>query len=162
MKYYGVTMNGEELDESTTEELYRIAEYEILEKYRAKYNNITIDEDSWEVYGTGNGCLYSYRLSIVIDTEIMPELKQFTLNSAMHPDFNILGNFGRFELTAVVENNIIKDISFTETSIYENSVYNTYFTYRILNIFDFLKIRKYLEPSIADIVFDIKYSLYNL
>ena len=129
---------------------------------RIVYNNVTINEDSWEVYGTGNGCLYSYRLSIVVDTEIIPELKQFTLNSAMHPDFNILGNFGRFELTAVVENNIIKDISFTETSIYENSSYDTYFTYRILNIFDFLKIRKYLEPSIADMVFDIKCTLYNL
>lgn len=80
----------------------------------------------------------------------------------MHPDFNILGNFGRFELTTVVENNIIKDISFTETSIHENSVYDTYFTYRILNIFDFLKIRKYLEPKITDIVFDIKCTLYNL
>ena len=49
---YGYDSNGDPIDESTVEELYRIAEYEILPKSKlAEYDEfVSIDEDSWEFY----------------------------------------------------------------------------------------------------------------
>lgn len=72
-KYYGQTQNGEDIDESTVSELYRIAEYEVLPKTKlADMGEVTIDEDSFEYFATGTawGAYLKYDMYFTISQQI--------------------------------------------------------------------------------------------
>ena len=72
-KYYGQTQNGEDIDESTVSELYRIAEYEVLPKTElAQMGEVTIDEDSFEYFATGTawGAYLKYDMYLTISQQI--------------------------------------------------------------------------------------------
>ena len=72
-KYYGQTQNGEDIDESMVQELYQIAEYDVLPKTQlAQMGEVTIDEDSFEYFATGTawGAYLKYDMYLTISQQI--------------------------------------------------------------------------------------------
>lgn len=80
-RYRGYTQNGEEIDESTEEELYRIAENEILPNtFLGKIGDyVTIDEDTFEYLATGTafGAYLKYTIYLDWGAEYQPNIRKF-------------------------------------------------------------------------------------
>ncbi len=67
---YGFDSNGDPIDESTVDEMYRIAENEILPKSElGEFGICTIDDDSFEYYATGTawGSHLEYTIMFELD-----------------------------------------------------------------------------------------------
>ena len=97
---YGYTQNGDEIDESTVDELYRVAEYELLPDSELArvfgIDNISIDEDTFDytAIGTAFGAYICYDIIIHVATGSYGN--NFNLNNfinpnydELHPDFDI-------------------------------------------------------------------------
>ena len=97
---YGYTQNGDEIDESTVDELYRIAEYELLPDSELANvfgaDNISIDEDTFDYTATGTAFGAYITYDIIIHVATGSYGNNFNLNNFinpnyddLHPDFDI-------------------------------------------------------------------------
>jgi hypothetical protein len=89
---YGYTQNGEEIDESTVDELYRMAEYELLPQSELARvfgaDNISIDEDTFEYYATGTAWGAYMKYNILIDVNTGSYGNRFNLNKFINPNYD--------------------------------------------------------------------------
>jgi protein associated with RNAse G/E len=153
MKYYGYDSNGVEIDESTVDELYRIAENEILPEediYILCDTNCSIDEDSFEYFATGTafGSMLSFKL--YADFE-------FSDDSTIYDYINAEVAFipyasAEIQTTIIVENNEIKDIQIDDILVFKDGMYSYGDSTEFEKVFDkesFKEaVRKITEPTV--------------
>lgn len=144
---YGYDANGDEIDESTVEELYRIAEREVLPTTElARIDRYcTIDEDTFDYYATTTnyGSYVSFDLYFTITTDDL-DVMSFALPSARFLyDYKGGREVGEINFTIHVKNNEIKAIDIFDSTI-DLSKYDTD------GICDY--VMTIAEPSIREIV----------
>ena len=126
--FYGYDENGEEIDESTVEELYRIAEYEVLPTTElAKLDrNCTIDEDSFDYYAstTNWGSMVSFEIRLTITTDDIDVMKYARPDATYLYDYRNGKNVGEIEMFIGVINNEIDAVDIIYSDI-DLSQYDT-------------------------------------
>lgn len=155
---YGYDSNGDAIDQSTVEELYRIANQEILPNTElGRIGNADIAEDSFEFYFGGG--IYGAVLDYTIDFDITDaelDLMSFVKpNARFYPDFNSNKYTANLQFTIVVHQDNIR-VDFFTADVYEDGTYSSYFSddYFREN-FDWRKmceeIKKIAEPAVREI-----------
>lgn len=152
MKYYGYDSNGVEIDESTVDELYRIAENEILPEediYILCDTNCSIDEDSFEYFATGTafGSMLSFKLYADFEFSDSTIYDYINAEVAFIPDAS-----AEIQTTIIVENNEIKDIQIDDILVFKDGMYSYCDSTEFEKVFDkesFKKaVRKITEPTV--------------
>ena len=157
MKYYGYDSNGVEIDESTVDGLYGIAEHEILPEediYKLCDTNCSIDEDSFEYFATGTafGSMLSFKL--YADFEFYDDSAIYDyINAevAFLPDVTTSASV-EIQTTIIVENNEIKDIQIDDILVFKDGMYSYCDSTEFEKVFDkesFKEaVRKITEPTV--------------
>lgn len=144
---YGYNANGEEIDESTVEGLYRIAEYEVLPTTElAKLDrNCTIDEDSFDYYAstTNWGSMVSFEIRLTITTDDIDVMKYARPDATYLYDYRNGKNVGEIEMFIGVINNEIDavDVIYSDIDLsqYDTDAIEAY-------------VKKIAEPAVRKIV----------
>lgn len=156
MKYYGYDSNGVEIDESTVDELYRIAENEILPEediYILCDTNCSIDEDSFEYFATGTafGSMLSFKLYADFEFSDSTIYDYINAEIAFLPDVTTTAS-SEIQTTIIVENNEIKDIQIDDILVFKDGMYSYCDSTEFEKVFDkesFKKaVRKITEPTV--------------
>jgi hypothetical protein len=140
---FGFDSNGDAIDESTVEELYRIAENEILPGTILAQTSprCSIDADTFEYVSTGTafGAYLKYTIYIPLTSEFM------NISAFMRSDYDgmHMGSFDdesrddRIEanLNAYVdEDNVTVEVD--DIAVYDNGTYSDYWTDKYSDIID--------------------------
>lgn len=144
---YGFDGNGEEIDESTVEELYRIAEYEVLPTTElAKIDRYcTIEEDSFDYYAstTNYGSMVSFNIRLTITTDDIDVMKYARPDATYLYDYRNGKKVDEIEMFIGVINNEIDAVDI----IYSNIDLSQYDTDAIEAY-----VKKIAEPAVRKIV----------
>lgn len=167
MSKYGYDSNGVKITESTVEELFRIAEQELLRNGdMAKIfgaDNISIEEDSFNYYATGTafGPVVEYTIKLTINEKIS-ELQKFEsciYNSLKPcPDKNIT-----FDIVIKIHDNtadVFIDNSTNNINIEDD--YSDFFAKRFEAIYDTNKLKDYIKLLAENDLYDIKPIIANI
>ncbi len=108
---YGFDSNGEAISESTVDELYRIAEREVLPTTElAKVDEYaTIMEDTFEYYASSTYVGVTYTISATFDTDDI-DVVSYALPDAYHYDFRGGKEVGELEFYIYVKGNEIDKV----------------------------------------------------
>lgn len=108
---YGWTSNGDPIDESTVDELYRIAEREVLPTTElAKVDEYaTIMEDTFEYYASSPYVGVTYTICATFDTDDI-DVVSYALPDAYHYDFRGGKEVGELEFYIYVKGNEIDKV----------------------------------------------------
>lgn len=144
---YGYDANGEEIDESTVEELYRIAEYEVLPTTElAKIDRYcTIEEDSFDYYAstTNYGSMVSFNIRLTITTDDIDLMKYALPDARWLYDYRNGKKVDEIEMFIGVINNEIDavDIIYSDIDLskYDTDAIEAY-------------VKKIAEPAVRKIV----------
>jgi len=157
MKYYGYDSNGVEIDESTVDELYRIAEHEILPEediYRLCDTNCSIEGDSFEYFATGTafGSMLSFKLNADFEFSDDNTIYDY-INTEVAFLSDVTTNVSvEIQTTIIVENNEIKDIQIDNILIFKDGMYSYWDSTEFEKVFDeesFKEaVRKIAEPTV--------------
>jgi hypothetical protein len=128
MKYYGYDSNGVEIDESTVDGLYGIAEHEILPEediYILCDTNCSIDEDSFEYFATGTafGSMLSFKLYADFEFSDSTIYDYINAEVTFLPDVTTAAS-AEIQTTIIVENNEIKDIQIDDILVFKDGMYS--------------------------------------
>lgn len=154
---YGFDSNGEQIDESTVDELRRIVTYDVLPFTELdQLGNCYLDEDSFEHTATGTafGAYLQYQINLsTTDDEI--DVYSFQRNhNEMMVDFNDDRNYVNFDFAIKVDGDKI-DVSIEDLSVYDNGIYSDFFTEKFQKCFDIdgicQTIKEIAEPAVRDI-----------
>ena len=160
---FGFDSNGEALDESTIEELYRIAEYEILPKSElAKIDEyVSIDEDSWDFYMSSPHVTEKFYIHFKL-TEKDINFNDYALpDGKMFPDFNYYTAVLDFDIYA--ENGEITSVILEDKKIYRpDGAFDDYDVKRFDDLYNVEALINYVEHLAADTVMDIYNGTTNL
>ena len=160
---FGFDSNGEALDESTVEELYRIAEYEILPKSElAKIDEyVSIDEDSWDFYMSSPHVTEKFYIHFKL-TEKNIDFNKYALPEATaFPDFNYYTAVLDFDI--YTENGEITSVVLEEVKINRpDGAFDDYDVNRFDKLYNVDAIINYVEALAADTVMDIYNGTTNL
>lgn len=167
MSKYGYDSNGVKIIESTVEELFRIAEQELLRNGdMAKIfgaDNVSVEEDSFNYYATGTafGPLVEYTINLTINKKIS-ELRKFEsciYNSLKPcPDKNIT-----FDVVINIHDNtadVFIDNSTNNINIEDD--YSDFFAKRFEAIYDIHKLKDYIKLLAENDLYDIKPIIANI
>ena len=156
MKYYGYDSNGVKIDESTVDELYRIAENEILPEediYILCDTNCSIDEDSFEYFATGTafGSMLSFKLYADFEFSDSTIYDYINAEVAFLSDVTTAAS-AEIQTTIIVENNEIKDIQIDDILVFKDGMYSYCDSTEFEKVFDkesFKEaVRKITEPTV--------------
>lgn len=144
---YGYDANGEEINESTVEALYRIAEYEVLPTTElAKIDRYcTIDEDTFDYYATTTnwGSMVSFDINFTITTDDIDVMKYALPDARWLYDYKTGKAVGEIEIRIGVVNNEINSVDIIDSDIdlskYDTDAIETY-------------VKKIAEPAVRKIV----------
>lgn len=160
---YGYDSNGDPIDESTVEELYRIAEYEILPKSElAKIDEyVSIDEDSWDFYMSSPHVTEKFYIHFKL-TEKDINFNDYTLpDGKMFPDFNYYTAVLDFDIYA--ENGEITSVILEDKKIYRpDGAFDDYDVKQFDDLYNVEALINYVEHLAADTVKDIYNGTTNL
>ena len=160
---FGFDSNGEALDESTVEELYRIAEYEILPKSElAKIDEyVSIDEDSWDFYMSSPHVTEKFYIHFKL-TEKDIDFNKYALPEATaFPDFNYYTAVLDFDI--YTENGEVTSVVLEEVKINRpDGAFDDYDVKRFDKLYNVDAIINYVESLAADTVMDIYNGTTNL
>lgn len=160
---YGFDSNGDPIDESTVEELYRIAEYEILPKSElAKIDEyVSIDEDSWDFYMSSPHVTEKFYIHFKL-TEKDIDFNDYTLpDGKMFPDFNYYTAVLDFDIYA--ENGEITSVILEDKKIYRpDGAFDDYDVKQFDDLYNVEALINYVEHLAADTVKDIYNGTTNL
>lgn len=169
---YGYTQNGEEIDESTVEELYRMAEYELLPQSELARvfgaDNISIDEDTFEYYATGSAWGAYMKYDILIDVNTGSYGNRFNLNKFInpnyddiHPDFDVRDT--SFDIVVKVDGDkVTAKVDLNPRNISIEDDYTDWFAKRFGRMLDIEAIEKDVETIAERDVYEIKSVLSNI
>lgn len=159
---FGFDSNGEALDESTVEELYRIAEYEILPKSElAKIDEyVSIDEDSWDFYMSSPHVTEKFYIHFKL-TEKDIKLMDYALPvNSLFPNIN---STFVLDFDIYTENGEITSVILEDKKIYRpDGAYSGFDVKRFDEMFNVDAIINYVEALAADTVMDIYNGTTNL
>ena len=160
---YGYDSNGDAIDESTVDELYRIAEYEILPKSElAKIDEyVSIDEDSWDFYMSSPHVTEKFYIHFKL-TEKDINFNDYTLpDGKMFPDFNYYTAVLDFDIYA--ENGEITSVILEDKKIYRpDGAFDDYDVKQFDDLYNVEALINYVEHLAADTVKDIYNGTTNL
>lgn len=160
---YGYDSNGDAIDESTVEELYRIAEYEILPKSElAKIDEyVSIDEDSWDFYMSSPHVTEKFYIHFKL-TEKDINFNDYTLpDGKMFLDFNYYTAVLDFDI--YVENGEITSVILEDKKIYRpDGAFDDYDVKQFDDLYNVDALINYVEHIAADTVMDIYNGTTNL
>lgn len=169
---YGYTQNGEEIDESTVDELYRMAEYELLPQSELARvfgaDNISIDEDTFEYYATGTAWGAYMKYNILIDVNTGSYGNKFNLNkfinpnyNGLHPDFDVIDV--SFDIVIKVDgDNVTSTVDLNPRNINIENDNTNYFAKRFGQMLDIEAIEKDVNTVAERDVYEIKSVLSNI
>ena len=154
---YGYDSNGEPIDESMVDELYRIAEREILPKSElGQTGDATIEEDTFEYHFTGTAYGADVLYSIFYEvTDEGIDLMSFTKrNAKFYPDFRSNRYTAKLSFTIHVHNDDIR-VEFLGADVYDDGTYSDYFSDDFREDFDWKRISEVIkelaEPAVREI-----------
>lgn len=126
--FYGYDQNGEEIDESTVEMLYGIAEYKVLPTTElAKIDRYcTIDEDTFDYYATTTnwGSFVSFDINFTITTDDIDMMKYARPDATYLYDYRNGKDVGEIEMHIGVVGNEINAVDIIYSNI-DLSQYDT-------------------------------------
>ena len=160
---YGYDSNGEAIDESTVEELYRIAEYEILPKSElAKIDEcVSIDEDSWDFYMSSPHVTEKFYIHFKLTEKDIDFNKYALPEAAAFPDFNYYTAVLDFDI--YTENGEVTSVVLEEVKINRpDGAFDDYDVKRFDKLYNVDAIINYVEALAADTVKDIYNGTTNL
>lgn len=162
---FGYDSNGEPIDESTVDELYRVAEDEVLPKTKlAQLGNVTINENGFDYFFAGGiqGAVLHYAISLETDSEHIDLYKfmQNDYNSTM-PDFRRShNNFVNLNFKIFVDNDHVSDVRLVDADVYDGGNHSTYYTKKFEDAFDTDRLCEYIT-RIADSAADKIHSVLS-
>ena len=155
---FGYDSNGDPIDESTVDELYRIAEREVLPDTKlGQIGDATISEDSFEFYFSGGiyGALLKYDIDLDTDDEHIDLMNYIKRNARFYPDFRSDKYTAKINFIIHIDNMNTFDVELHEADVYEDDVHSTYFTDRFNEYIDIDRlcdaIREIAEPAVREI-----------
>ena len=163
---YGYDMNGEEIAESTIEELTRIVEHELLPKTElAKIfgkDNVYLNTDTIDYYATGTafGASVKYIIVIYINNTIF-DLTPF--ENPIYEGIKPTNKEIRFSAFINVENDTATaSICTLVDEINIEDDYTDFFVKRFEAIYDTAKLAKYIEEITEKDLYNIKATISNI
>ena len=166
---YGYDSNGNAIDESTVEELYRIAEYEILPQSElADYDEyVSINEDSWQFYMSSPYVNEEYTIYLTLTNEDIDFNSYVRTDETIHPDLSVGTAFPHYD--AKIEFNIyakdgrVDSVEISGVSIYRpDGTYDSYNTDKFDEMFDSEAIIEYVANLASKTVEEIYNGTTNL
>lgn len=166
---YGFDSNGDAITESTVEELYRIAEYEILPQSElADYDEyVSINEDSWKFYVGNHYVNEEYIIYLTLTNEDIDFNSYVRTDETVHPDLSVGTSFAHYD--AKIEFNIyakdgrVDSVEISDVSIYRpDATYDSYHTDKFDEMFDSEAIADYVANLASNTVSDIYNATTNL
>jgi len=155
---FGYDSNGEPIDESMVDELYRVAEDEVLPKTKlAKMGRATIDDDTFNYYATGTayGAELTYCIYYRINDDNLDLMSFVKRNAKFYPDFRSNKYSAELSFTLHVNNDDVWKVEFLEADIYEDGTYSDYFSDDFREDFDWKRIceiiKEIAEPAVREI-----------
>lgn len=157
-EYYGYDSNGEEIDESTVDELRRIVTYDVLPFTQlGRLGNAYLDEDSFKYTATGTafGAYLQYTIKLSTDDD------RIDIYSFMKPgwgdlmlDFNSENNYVDFMFEIHVKGDKI-NVELTDIDVYDSGTYSEYYSKKFAEAFDLdamcETIKEIAEPAVNEI-----------
>lgn len=165
---YGIDSYGETIDESTVNELYRMAERDILPKTElAKIDPyVSIDEDSWDFYfggvsNTGMMGVVKFYIHFKLTSDNI-DLNEFVIPEArLYPDFKYYTASLDFDI--YTENGKVTDVVLESADIYKSdNSYDTYQSDKFKEAFNVEAIENYIEKLAAPAAEEIYNAVSNL
>lgn len=164
-KYYVYDSNGEEINESTVDELYRIANDELQNSDVDMLGEADIIEDSFEYFATGTafGADVHYDIRLQTDSEHFDVYKfmRKSYNGTM-PDFNLYKNYILFDFIIHVHSGDIKEVRIEDADVYEYGTHSSYYTRILDDAFDGEKLCDFIAKRMSRIVKDIHRTISNI
>lgn len=164
-KYYGYDSNGEEINESTVEELYRIANEELQNSDVDMLGEADIIEDSFEYFATGTafGADVHYDIRVQTDSDHFDVYKfmRSSFNGTML-DFNSHNNYILFDFIVHVHSDDIEVVNIEDSSVYDNCRYSSYYTRNLDDAFDGEKLCDFIAKRMSRVVKDIHRTISNI
>lgn len=163
---YGYDSDGNEIDESTVEELYRVANNEILaESELAQIGDADIDEDSWEVYNTGTayGMNLIYNINFDVDSNAI-DLEQFiTGENILRPIFDTDHATAKLNFVIHVYNGTDIEVELADYSVYDSGdFYNEYDTNKFKSYVNVKALEQLVKDMSQEVVNEIQGTLSNI
>ena len=155
---YGYDSNGDPIDLSTVQELYRIANQEILPLTElGQTGDATIEEDTFEYHftGTAYGADLKYCIYYSINDDNLDLMSFVKHNAKFYPDFRSNKYSAELSFTIHVNNDDVWKVEFLGADIYENGTYSDYFSDDFREDFDWKRIceiiKEIAEPAVREI-----------
>ena len=176
MNFFGYDMDGNEINESTVDELYRISENEILpnsDLYKLCASS-TINDDTFEYYATGTafGANVDYIIYATITTDSVGD--KFDINKFIKdndkvwklnfdPTDETCKNSYVIEFRVIVEHNRVTCATVDEISIYHDIYcYNEFDSKNYRDNFDDGAFERFITEISEPLVHEIHAQLSNL
>lgn len=158
---FGYDSNGEPIDESTVQELYRIANYEALPDTElftlAADGMCEIDEDSFEYYNTGTafGPHLKYSITMYVNSDGI-DINTFSTGKDSALAFNQTGVDAEFELKVhIMISGDTVNVEIVDADAYKNGTHSTFYSNKMKSSFDFDAIcehvKQYAEKASEEI-----------
>lgn len=165
-KDYGYDSNGEAISESTVEELYRVANTEVLPFTElATIGDAEIDEDSFEFYNTGTayGANLIYNIILNTDSDRL-DLEYFmTENNVLCPIFDNDHSSARLSFVIHVFDGTKIEIKLTDNDVYDSgNFYSEYDTNNFKKYIDVKALKEYVANIAQKSVKEIQATLSNI
>jgi hypothetical protein len=169
---YGYDQNGEPIDESTVDELYRIAEYELLPQSELARvfgaDNISIDEDTFDYTATGTAFGAYICYDIIIHVATGSYGNNFNLNNFINPNYDEMRP--DFDITDVSFDIIVHvngdkataTVDLNPRTIRIEDDYTDYYTKKFAQMLDIDAIKQDVETIAERDVYEIKSVLSNI
>lgn len=165
---YGIDSYGETIDESTVDELYRMAERDILPKTELAQLDpyVSIDEDSWDFYfggvsNTGMMGVVKFYIHFKLTSDNI-DLNEYVLPDAkLYPDFNYYKASLDFDI--YTENGKVTDVVLESADIYKSdNSYDDHFSGKFGEAFNTEALENYIEKLAAPAAEEIYNAVSNL
>lgn len=165
---FGIDSNGETIDESTVNELYRMAERDILPKTELAQIDpyVSIDEDSWDFYfggisNTGMVGVVKFYIHFKLTSDNI-DLNEYVLPEAgMRPDFKYYTASLDFDI--YTENGRVTDVILEDITIRDNhNNYSEWDSERFKDNFNTEALENYIEKLAAPAAEEIYNAVSNL
>lgn len=166
---YGYDLNGGVIDESTVEELWRIANSEILpesELATVCEGNCDIPDHQWNYYATGTafGASTDYVINATVNQNNL-NIYDYAKNDYddimldfIHDDVNEFNI--NFEIAA--HSGEVVRVRVLEVEVYQNGSYEEYYVGRFAKAFDLDAICEWLKGVAEPVVRDIQVAVSNI
>ena len=155
---FGFDSNGDPIDESTVDELYRVANSEVLPTTElSDLGDVGIDEDSFEYFATGTafGAYLKYTIMATIDGSKFGLNENYAFDDNKgRPDFNFASNSCEIVFEIKVEGERITT-SIADVTIYSNGIFSSRYSDNFEEYWDAEKlcdaVTNIAEPAVSEI-----------